>query len=206
MRILVIVLLLATILYAEQASDKNGSISGHIKWIHVLSGLDNNYDPQTGSTIGLNLKYQTPKFEGLYGLVGFHYVGDTGLTDFSKDSSGAYKKKIASGIFMTKDYSSKSVLDEAWIAYEIGKNLFKFGRKHPPVLVNNHLANPIAMFKTSHVDNAYESYSFKTQELPDTTIRLSQMTKMMYGCEQQLTTHLSVNLLIQLALHETLLI
>jgi len=44
---------------------------GHLRWMH---GLDNNFDPQTGSTIGLNLKYHTPNFKGFYGTVGFHYI------------------------------------------------------------------------------------------------------------------------------------
>ncbi|NOR55279.1 MAG: hypothetical protein GQ531_03655 [Sulfurovum sp.] len=181
MRASIIILLLATLLTANQNYDSNGSVSGHLRWIHVLHGLDNNFDPQTGSTIGLNLKYHTPTFKGFYGTVGFHYVGDTGLTNFSRDSSGAYENKIASGIFMTKDFSSKAVLDEAWIAYEIGENLFKFGRKHPPSSLNKTISNPIAIFKTSQVENAYESFTFKTDELPDTTIRVSQITKMMYG-------------------------
>ena len=181
MRASIIILLLATLLSANQRNDSNGSVSGHVRWIHVLHGLDNNFDPQTGSTIGFNLKYHTPIFKGFYGTVGFHYVGDTGLTDFSRDSSGSYEKKIASGIFMAKDFSSKTVLDEAWIAYKIGKNLFKFGRKHPPSSLNKYISNPIAIFKTSQVENAYESFTFKTDELPDTTIRVSQITKMMYG-------------------------
>jgi len=78
MRVSIIILLLATLLSANQRNDSNGSVSGYLRWIHVLHGLDNNFDPHTGSIIGLNLKYHTPKFKDFYGTVGFHYV--SGMT------------------------------------------------------------------------------------------------------------------------------
>ncbi|PHS37720.1 MAG: hypothetical protein COB07_10225 [Sulfurovum sp.] len=181
MKILLTLFLCIITLSANTLDDINGTIRGHIRVIHVLHGLDNGYDPETGSTVGVNLRYLTPKYLNFYGAVGFHFVGDTQLTDFDQNSNGSYKKKIASGLFLTKDYSSKAVIDEVWLAYEFGKSLFKFGRKHPSVSANSQMSNPIALFQISQVKNFYESYTFKTEEIDNTGIALTQITKMMLG-------------------------
>lgn len=168
--------------FADNFKDKNDSISGHIKIIHVLHGKDNGFDSETGSTVGLNLKYKTKSFYGLHANIGFNYVGDTSLTDFSKDRSGKYNKKIASGLFLTSDFSSKAVLDEANIVYRLNDSIiFKVGRRNPPESLPSYISNPIAMFKVSQVANSYEAFSMKTRPFKDTVASVSQITKMMMG-------------------------
>jgi len=168
--------------YMDQFSDKNESLSGHVRLIHVLYGKDNGYDPQTGSTVGFNLKYRTKSFYGLQANIGFHYVGDTSLTDFSKDSSGKYNKKIATGLFLTSDFSSKAILDEANIVYRYSDFIkFKVGRRHPPETLPSYISSPIALFKVSQVENAYEAASIHLKPLDDTMITVAQIKKMMLG-------------------------
>jgi hypothetical protein len=186
MKIVVILLLMIVTMHADQYmdqfNDKNESLSGHIRLIHVLYGKENGYDPQTGSTVGFNLKYRTKSFYGLQANVGIHYVGDTSLTDFSKDSNGKYIKKIASGLFLTPDFSSKTVLDEANIVYRYNDSIvFKIGRRHPPETLPSYISSPIALFKVSQVENAYEAVSIHVKPLDDTVVSIAQITRMMLG-------------------------
>lgn len=69
MKVLILLLLFVTLaINAEQFQTKKDGVSGGIKLIHVL----HEFDPQTGSTVGFNLKYRTKSFNGLQGNIGFH--------------------------------------------------------------------------------------------------------------------------------------
>lgn len=186
MKILLIFLLMVLGSYADtlldDMDDKKDGLSGHIRFIHVLHGKDNGFDPETGSTVGLNLRYRTKSFYGLQANIGFHYVGDTSLTDFSRDSSGKYNKKIASGLFLTSDFSSKAILDEANIVYRFNDEIMlKVGRRSPPETLPFYIASPIALFKVSQVENSYEAASIHVKALDDTVVSVAQITKMMLG-------------------------
>ena len=168
--------------FMDQFKDKNESFSGMVRLIHVLHGKDNGFDPQTGSTVGLNLKYHTQSFYGFQLNVGMHYVADTSLTDFSKNSSGTYDKKIASGLFLTSDFTSKAVLDEANLVYRFNDSLIlKVGRRHPPETLPSYISSPIALFKVSQVENSYEAVSIHARPVDDTVVSAAQITKMMLG-------------------------
>jgi len=182
MKIFFILLTMTVTIHAAHFKDKKDGISGHIKLIHVLHGKDNGFDPETGSTVGFNMKYRTKSFNGLHANIGFHYVGDTSLTNFDKGKNGKYDEKIASGLFLTPNFSSKSVLDEANIIYRLNDSIrIKFGRRHPSETLPSYISNPIAMFKISQVENAYEALSIKAKVLNDTVASASHITKMMLG-------------------------
>ncbi len=72
MKVLILLLFVTLAINAEQFQTKKDGVSGGIKLIHVLHGKDNEFDPQTGSTVGFNLKYRTKSFNGLQGSIGFH--------------------------------------------------------------------------------------------------------------------------------------
>jgi len=179
MKIFFILLIITVTMHAEYLKDK---ISGHVKLIHVLHGKENGFDPETGSSVGFNMKYRTKSFHGLHANVGFHYVGDTSLTNFDKGKNGKYDEKIASGLFLTPNFSSKTVLDEANIIYRFNDSIMiKFGRRHPSETLPSYISNPIAMFKISQVENAYEAFSIKVKVLDGTVATASHITKMMLG-------------------------
>ena len=176
--------LLCTISFLSSAdidTSNNTGFSGHLQLMHVLYGKDNGFDPETGSSIGLNLRYTSEDYFGFKGIIGFHYVGDTGLTDLDKDSSGDYIKKVAGGIFLTPDYSGKAVLDEVLLQYSYQTFTLGIGRRHPPETMPKYFANPIALFKDSQVENSYEAISLRTEYITDTTIGITHIIKMMPG-------------------------
>lgn len=165
---------MTVILNADYSNKKSEGISANLKLIHVLDANKNGFDPQTGSTVGLNLKYKTKNFYGLQANVGFHHLRDTSLTDSDK--------KIASGLFLTHDFSSKTVLDEANIVYNINDSIaIKIGRRHPPEARPAYISNPIAMFKISQVENSYEALSLRVKLSDKSLVALSQIDKMMPG-------------------------
>lgn len=169
------------LLSAESTSEEGSNVSGHLQLMHVLYGKDNGFDPETGSSIGVNLHYESDNYLGFQGIVGFHYVGDSGLTDLDKDSSGNYIKKVAGGIFLTSDLSGKAILDEALLKYHHQYFTLGIGRRHPAETQPAYYANPIALFKDSQVENSYEAISLFTEYIPDTAIGIAHITKMMPG-------------------------
>ena len=73
------------------------NVNGYLRLHHIVDGNENNFDPNTGSTLGLGLKYKNKLSDNLSAGIYYYGVTDTGLTEEKDVTNG---DKLAYGQFM----------------------------------------------------------------------------------------------------------
>lgn len=159
-------LILSTTSYALTNKVKTG-IHGYTKLHHNFDGLDNDFDPNTGSTYGLKLGYTTPAIENISFTASIRANGDTGLTKI--DENGY---KVAAGQFMTSDYSSQIALHEATVNYQSHGIMVRVGR--------GEIDSPLTTLSWTHIKNLYEG-AYSSVYAGPFRVNIGYVSKMAYG-------------------------
>lgn len=170
-KLLVSALLGASVVASSVQAADYGKVGGYVRMMHIIDGVDNNFDPSTGSAVGYKLKYTSPTWQNLHLGLAAYGVYDTGLTDEDQ--------KIAHGIFLDgtpKTVDGKSFLGEAYLGYTSSCQCttFNIGRMD--------LKTPMTQNKVSLVPNLFEAAVLSTEAvIVDTTLILAHVEKMSFG-------------------------
>jgi hypothetical protein len=153
---------------ADTSIISEGTVSGQLKVMHIISDYDNSFTPSDGSGYLGELKYVTPEvLKGLKFGAAFYVNGDTGLTDWEDNS------KNAQGMFTAVEGAEKSQFGQAYLEYKSDMINVKAGRQI--------LDTPLTKIQWSLMPNFYEAYMLDTNILPDFSFNLGQITRMSYG-------------------------
>ncbi len=145
-----------------------GNLNLYVKAMSILSAEDNGYDPDDGTSYLLKLKYETPSWNNLNVGVGFYANGDLfRLTDFDTDG------RVARGMFVTDDGSTKSQLGEIYLKYKHEKFALDAGHQV--------YKTPLTTITYSTMPNFYSAYSAKTMAVENAVFGIAQITDMSFG-------------------------
>ncbi|MCU7944698.1 MAG: OprD family outer membrane porin [Candidatus Thiodiazotropha sp. (ex Cardiolucina cf. quadrata)] len=144
-----------------------GNLDIQIKAMSILSAKDNGYDPNNGTSYLLKLKYESQAWNRLKAGIGFYANGDIfGITDFDTE-------RVARGMFVTDDGSTKSQLGELYLKYGADKFSLIGG--------NQHYATPLTTITYSNVPNFYRAYGASTNVIEGLELGAVQITEMSFG-------------------------
>lgn len=176
-RKILLTLLIAVLFFAsnplsalELKSDGNdyGKVEGQLKVMNIFDAKSNGYDPETGASFLVKLKYITPSWNNLKAGLGFYNAGDLfNLTEFDSD------EKVARGMFVTDDGEEKSLMGEAYIRYQGDKFLIHGGRQL--------YKTPLTTITYSTMPNFHTLVGVSITAVPDTVFSLSQVLEMSFG-------------------------
>jgi len=152
---------------AHAVETEIGTINGGVKALHILSGDDNGYDPNSGSAFLLSLKYKSPTWNNLHMGVGFYYTNELlGLTD--EDS-----ERVARGLFVNDERSSKAFLGELYLKYT-GSHYALYGG-------NMIFNSPLTTNAVSTMPNFHRVYGVEATPMENLKLSLSQITHISFG-------------------------
>lgn len=158
-------LLLAATLNADELADtlKNGSVFGYLKAMYVYDDrkgvkLDQN-TPGFGGKVG----FESGSFGGLKAKAAWYTTTDFGLRDKNPKKTDAYMFDL--------DKTPYSILGEANIAYIAGKTALTLGRQEIDTPI-------VSTYDYRIIPNLFEAYTLTNNDIADTTIVLSYITKM----------------------------
>ncbi|MES9822746.1 MAG: OprD family outer membrane porin, partial [Candidatus Thiodiazotropha sp.] len=144
-----------------------GNLDVLIKGMSILSAKDNGYDPNNGTSYLLKLKYESQAWNNLKAGVGFYANGDVfGITDFDTE-------RVARGMFVTDDGSTKSHLGELYLKYDAEKFTLIGG--------NQRYATPLTTTTYSNIPNFYRAYGASTSAIEGFELGVAQITEMSFG-------------------------
>ncbi|PUB85977.1 MAG: hypothetical protein DBP01_14040, partial [gamma proteobacterium symbiont of Ctena orbiculata] len=139
-----------------------GNLDILIKGMSILSAKDNGYDPNNGTSYLLKLKYESQAWNNLKAGIGFYANGDIfGITDFDTE-------RVARGMFVTDDGSTKSHLGELYLKYEAEKFTLIGG--------NQLYATPLTTITYSNIPNFYRAYGASTSAIEGVELGVAQIT------------------------------
>ena len=141
----------------------DGKVHGYLRAHHIFAGEDNGFDKDTGSTVGLGLRYNlklNDKFS-----VGAEYYGvtDSGLTDEDKT--------IAYGQFMNEDLSYGDTY---------GLHLSYKDNGYTASIARSQFDSPLTKTHITHVPNMFE-FIRVDKNIDGTQLSFSYIDKMAYG-------------------------
>ncbi|MCU7796530.1 MAG: OprD family outer membrane porin [Candidatus Thiodiazotropha sp. (ex Myrtea spinifera)] len=144
-----------------------GNLDVMIKAMSILSAKDNGYDPNNGTSYLLKLKYESQAWNNLRAGAGFYANGDIfGITDFDTE-------RVARGMFVTDDGSTKSHLGELYLKYNADKFNLIGG--------NQRYATPLTTITYSNMPNFYRAYGASTTAIEGFELGAAQITEMSFG-------------------------
>lgn len=162
---LLIALLAAQTLQADELSNalKNSSIFGYTKAMYVADDrkppkLDQN-TPGFGGKVGL----ESGSFFGVKTKAAWYTTTDFGTRDKNPKKVDAYMFDL--------DKTPYSIVGEANIAYSKAKTTFTFGRQEIDTPI-------ISTYDYRIIPNLFEAYTLTNNDIDDTTITLSYVTRM----------------------------
>jgi len=148
-----------------------GKLSGGLMAAHVITGDENGFDPSQGSAYMATLKYHSPSFSGFSFGLGEYLVGDLfGLSEFTPSDP---TDKLARGLFVTDDGSSKGLLGEVFLQYKNGMVGVKAGRQM--------VDTPLTKASYSTMPNFYGAAMADIKPTEDLSFKLGQITEMSFG-------------------------
>jgi hypothetical protein len=143
-----------------------GKLVGQVKGMSVLHGLDNGYDPETGSAYLLKLKYITPRFRGISAAATGYLTGDLfGLTDWDK--------KVARGMFVDDQGDDTAQLGEIYARYDSAGGQAFGGRMG--------LDTPMTKNAYSTIPNLYTAVGMAGRPIEGLTLGLGHIFEMSFG-------------------------
>ncbi|MCG7983133.1 OprD family outer membrane porin [Candidatus Thiodiazotropha endoloripes] len=144
-----------------------GNLDVLIKGMSILYAEDNGYDPNNGTSYLLKLKYESQAWNNLKAGAGFYANGDVfGITDFETE-------RVARGMFVTDDGSTKSQLGELYLKYNAEKFAVHGG--------NQRYATPLTTIAYSNMPNFYRAYGASTTAIDGLKLGAAQITEMSFG-------------------------
>ena len=144
-----------------------GTLDVLVKGMSILSAKDNGYDPNNGTSYLIKLKYESQAWNRLRTGIGFYANGDIfGITDFETE-------RVARGMFVTDDGSTKSQLGELYLKYDAEKFTLVGG--------NQRYATPLTTITYSNMPNFYRAYGASTNAIEDLQLGAAQITEMSFG-------------------------
>lgn len=155
-----------------------GNINGQIKAMHIFDDAGNAYDPSSGTSYMVKLKYVSPNLSGFKLGIASYTSGDLlGQTKFGSDIT-PHKERTAGGLFTTKsgeqvDGTTVTQLGEAFVRYNSKNISFHGGRQI--------LNTPLTKIKSSNIPNFYTVAGVSTQAINKLKLGLTQITEMSYG-------------------------
>lgn len=167
-----IMALISELVFATEPkpTEKNwGNLDVQLRTLHVVSGRNNGYDPNTGTAYLVKLKYDTPSWNASSLGVGFYNAGDLfDLTDFNNPN-----KKVARGLFVEDDGDEKSLMGEAYLRHTRPKINIHGGREH--------YSTPLTQILASTIPNLYTVVGGSTTVVSGTEFSASQIVQMSFG-------------------------
>jgi hypothetical protein len=172
-RVLVASLILTTITFAETTQSKvskldDGKLHGYVRLHHIFDGESNGFDKNTGSTVGLGLKYG--ETFGKHLAIGGEFYGVVETPHNNKDKSVAFGQGMgesttddASGHVSGLHFTLKNLPAQSKITW--ARSQFK---------------SPMTKIEITHVPNMYEYLRADTGVLSG-NLSLSFITDMSYG-------------------------
>lgn len=150
----------------KQTSHKK--LHGYLRIHHIIDGKSNQFDKNTGSTLGFGFKYNQHFIGKLSGGVEYYGVSDTGLTN--------QNKSIAYGQLMTRGKTPHNLeYGDTW-----GLHLSYHAKTFKATLARSQFDSPLTNIEITHVPNMYE-YTRIDTTLQDTHLSFAYITKMAYG-------------------------
>lgn len=148
-----------------------GDLELFVKAMSVLDAEDNGYDPSEGTAYLLKAKYLSPQFNNFQVGMGLYGNGDLfGITDFDLDPN---TERLARGMFVRDDGSTKFQLGEAYVTYDHDKFSLHGGLEM--------YKTPLTTITYSTIPNFYTVFGGSITALPNTTLGLSQIVEMSFG-------------------------
>lgn len=148
------------------------NIDGYVRIHHIVDGNENNFDPNTGSTLGFGLKYGNKLSENVSAGVSYYGVTDTGLTE---DQDVTNSHKLAYGQFMNTHKNDAKYGDAigAHLTYNLN-NGSKF------TIARDQFNSPLTKIQITHVPNMYQYLRY---DLPveKGSLSFAYIDKMAYG-------------------------
>jgi len=149
-----------------------GKVSGGLMGVYVITGEENNYDPNQGAAYMATLKYNSPSFSGFSFGLGEYLVGDLlGLSEFTPTPGSG--DRLARGLFINNDGSSQGHLGEIFVQYKSGMFGVKAGRQM--------LDTPLTKASYSTMPNFYGAAVADIKPSEDLSFKIGQVTEMSFG-------------------------
>jgi hypothetical protein len=165
----------------QKPAANSGKVSAMLKMMHILDAEENNFDPSTGTSYLVKLKYVTPSWNKAKLGIGFYNAGDLlNMTDFDADAALGSgdpdpdpDEKIARGMFVTPDGTEKSLMGEFYLNYMGDGFEINAGRQL--------YDTPLTTITYSTMPNFHTVFGISTTAIPDFKLSLDQVTQMSFG-------------------------
>ncbi|MEA3404370.1 MAG: OprD family outer membrane porin [Pseudomonadota bacterium] len=153
---------------AEAPAKKDaGKLTVTLKAMHVIDAKDNGYDPNSGQSELIKVKYVSPKINDIKLGMGFYMAGDFfNGTDLNSE-------RIARGMFVTDDGSVESNLGELYLDYNNGKVNVYGGR----MIFNS----PLTTSAESTMPDFHTAVGASIKATDSLNLGVTQITQMSYG-------------------------
>lgn len=144
----------------------DGKVHGYLRAHHIFSGEDNGFDKDTGSTIGLGLRYDLKLNDKFSAGVEYYGVTDSGLTDENKN--------VAYGQFMNTKKNDLKYGDT------FGLHLSYKDNGYTASIARSQFDSPLTKTHITHVPNMFEFVRID-KNIDGANLSFSYIDKMAYG-------------------------
>jgi outer membrane porin, OprD family len=142
---------------------KNSTISGYAKSMYIFDDRKGIKLDQSTFGIGGKVAFESGSWNGLKTKIAYYRTDDAGTNSKNLKEVDAYMFDV--------DKKPYSLIGEAYIGYENGKNKVKLGRQE--------IDTPaITTYDYRIIPNLFEAYSYTNNSLGDTTMTVAYVTKM----------------------------
>ena len=145
----------------------DGKIHGYLRAHHIFAGEDNGFDKNTGSTIGLGLRYNLKINNQFSAGIEYYGVTDSGLTDEDKT--------VAYGQFMNEKKNKDLEYGDTF-----GLHLSYKDNGYTASIARSQFDSPLTKTHITHVPNMFE-YVRVDKNVDAANLSFSYITKMAYG-------------------------
>ena len=141
----------------------DGQVHGYLRAHHIFAGEENGFDKNTGSTIGLGLRYNLKLNDNFSAGIEYYGVTDSGLTDEDKN--------VAHGQFMNKDLSYGDTY---------GLHLSYKDNGYTASIARSQFDSPLTKTHITHVPNMFEFVRID-KNIDGADLSFSYIDRMSYG-------------------------
>ena len=157
---------------AMDESDK-GKVEAELKAMHIFDADSNGYDPSSGTSYLVKLKYVTPQWNKARLGIGFYDAGDLlNMTDFGEDVDPT-SERTARGMFVAPNGEEKSLLGEFYVNYTGDNFEINAGRQL--------YTTPLTDITYSTMPNFHTVFGISTTAIQDLKLSFDQVTQMSFG-------------------------
>jgi len=152
---------------AETPKKNEGKLSFAIKAMHVVDAKDNGFDPYTGQSELVKVKYVSPKWNNIKFGLGYYLAGD-----FFSQTDPA-DGKVAQGMFVTPNQTIDDNMGEAYLDFNNGKVHAYGGRMI--------FKSPLTTSTTSTMPNFHTAFGVNFKATDSIKLGLTQITQISLG-------------------------